>query len=467
MGFIERVQQAVLLFRERVHDGPVLVVGNLDTDGITSTSLLVKGLMREGLTFSVKIIKQITDELLVDINDSSYTAVLFADLGSGMLGKIEEMLEGKQVFVFDHHYPDKIDVADWIVHVNPHLDGIDGTKEVSAAGVCYFFVRALDKKNVDLAYLALIGAVGDMQENMGFKGLNKEIVKDAVASGGLEVKEGLRIFGAYTKPLCKVLEYSTNPYIPGVTGDRMAALRFLEDHGIVSKGKGNMVRLIDLSEEGVKKLYGALREQLRDAFKGPVYFISGGDEGTPFYEIKEFSTLLNACGRSGKPSVGVGVCLGDEESKKKALEVLQAYRKSILDALQWFYHQRNSKKIIEKKGFVIIYGDHDVSDALIGTLTSLVSKSHVYPDGTILIGIAATLEEDLKLSGRISGFQEHDIDLRKVMKELVKRCGGYGGGHRMAAGATVPGEKSKIVIDELISILEPLVMEEKVAVSSS
>src|SRR3989344_5342904 len=105
MGFTERVQQAALLFRERVLHGPVLVVGNLDTDGITATSIILRALARENITFASTIIKQISDSFLDEIRDTGYAAILFADLGSGYLTGIEEKLQGKQVFIFDHHFP--------------------------------------------------------------------------------------------------------------------------------------------------------------------------------------------------------------------------------------------------------------------------------------------------------------------------------------------------------------------------
>src|SRR3989344_3556304 len=107
MGFNERIQQAVLLFRERVSHGPVLVVGNLDADGITATSLIIRALMREHISFAVNIIKQINDAYLDELRNNSYEAIFFVDLGSGYINGIEQKLIGKHVFILDHHYPEK------------------------------------------------------------------------------------------------------------------------------------------------------------------------------------------------------------------------------------------------------------------------------------------------------------------------------------------------------------------------
>ena len=44
-----------------------------------------------------------------------------------------------------------------VVHVNPHLFEIDGSRDLSGAGSAYLTVRDMDKKH--LAYFALIGTV--------------------------------------------------------------------------------------------------------------------------------------------------------------------------------------------------------------------------------------------------------------------------------------------------------------------
>ena len=90
------------------------------------------------------------------------------------------------------------------------------------------FAKSISKDCEKLAHLAIIGAIGDVQETKGeLKQLNKEILQTAVKKGFLKVKKGIRLFGMQTKPLHKVLEYSTDPYIPGVTGSESGAIQFL------------------------------------------------------------------------------------------------------------------------------------------------------------------------------------------------------------------------------------------------
>ena len=95
---------------------------------------------------------------------------------------------------------------------------LGGSKEVSGSGVTYLFAKSLNKANIDFAYIAIIGAIGDMQEDRGFETLNSRILEDAKKTGKMKVITGIRVFGAQTKPLHKVLEYCTDPFIPGVSG---------------------------------------------------------------------------------------------------------------------------------------------------------------------------------------------------------------------------------------------------------
>tara|TARA_Y100000310_G_C20662382_1_gene805475 strand:+ start:602 stop:2032 length:1431 start_codon:yes stop_codon:yes gene_type:complete len=440
---------------------PVKIVGNLDSDGITSVSILMKALSRKDVKFSVSIIEQINEKILEELSRENYEKIFFVDLGSGCLKAISEVLKSK-VYVLDHHIPDIIEKKIGnVVHVNPHLFGIDGTKSISAAGVTYFFAKSLDENNIDLAYLGLIGAIGDIQEEMGFKDLNEKILEDALASGEVQVKETFRFYGAYSKPMHKVLEYSTNPYIPGVTGNEKGAIKFIEELGIKLKYGKEYRKISSLSKEEFETLFVAIESSKisdsEDPLIGPVFLLKKENIGSIKKDLREFSTLLNSCGRMNCSSLGVSVCLGDEKMAKKAMDILRDYRKEIIDALNWFYNAKKGERVIEKEGFVIILAEGNIRDKIIGTLASILSKSNIYKQGTVIVSTAYTLEGNIKSSFRICGRVGKTVDLRKVVKDIIASgVGGLGGGHRLAAGGIFPQEKEKEFIDSTISVLENL-----------
>ena len=194
----------------------IRIVSHLDADGLSSAAIIVKTLLRENRKYCLSIVPQLTEDVAVQLAAESYSHYIFTDLGTGQFSILKKHLAaaGKNVFVLDHHHMQGDYQDENIVHVNPHLAGIESSREISGAGVAYLFSKALNEKNKDLAHLALIGAIGDMQEDCGFSGLNKEILQDAKAAGTLKVITGLRLFGVQTKPLHKVLEYCSEFPIP-------------------------------------------------------------------------------------------------------------------------------------------------------------------------------------------------------------------------------------------------------------
>ena len=346
------------------------------------------------------------------------------------------------------------------MHLNPHLDGINGSRDISAAGICYFFAKTLHQDNIDTSPLALVGATGDIQEHTGFTGLNRDILKDALDIHALEVKEGARLFGLYTKPLANVLEYTTNPYIPGVTGNYQGALNFLISKHILSPSQARTAFFTDLSTESLNNFQEALTPYTDTDFYGSTYLLTS--EQGPTKDVREYSALLNACARTGKPGIAIGVCLRDHHNKQQATFILRDYTKEIISALTWFYTNRSTSSVIEKKGYTIINADNTIRDTIIGTIISLISKSKLYPDSTVILGMSDTLSGDIKISARVSGFEDTTINLSAAMNTLAATLGGHGGGHALAAGATIPQDRKDEILPALTHLLERITIEEQI-----
>src|SRR3989338_5684376 len=216
--FSAHIRQAAETFRALDRKDPIRLVSHLDADGISSCSLLVKLLNLDNRTYSLSIVQQLKPEVLKEIALEPYKTIIFSDLASGMIEDIRKILYDRKVFIIDHHEFQQGEGMGNITLINPHMFGIDGGKEISGAGVAYLFSQAVDSRMEEYAHIAIIGAMGDMQESQGFARLNNQILQTAVEKGKIKVIRGLRMFGAQTKPLHKILEYSTDPYIPGVSG---------------------------------------------------------------------------------------------------------------------------------------------------------------------------------------------------------------------------------------------------------
>ena len=465
--FNEDIKKAVIEFKKIPKNEVIRVVSHLDADGISAASLVVKLLNNNNRKYSLSIIQQIKKDVLEGLAKEPYKYFIFSDIGSGVLTQIEELFKDKFVFILDHHEPEKLEIKSKnVFFVNPHKFGIDGGIEVSGAGVVYLFASCLDKKMEDFAHVAIIGAIGDMQERNGFEKINYGILKTAVDKGKIKVIRGLRLFGAQTKPLHKVLEYCTDPFIPGVTGSESGAIQFLYQIGINPKHGKEWKKVRHLSKEEMKNLVTGvilkrLDEKNPDDVLGNVYLLREEKEESPTRDAKEFATLLNACGRMDKASLGIGACLGDEKIKKRAIYLMSQYKKEIINSLKWYDENKKSDCIIRGEGYVIINAQDKIRSTIIGTLASILSKSNNSEDKFVL-SMAQLVDGTTKVSLRIKGNND-GVDLRQIIVDIVKDIPGCeSGGHNNAAGALIPTETEDKFIESAKIVLEKKGMEEVV-----
>jgi len=424
---------------------PIRIISHLDADGLTSAAIISKALKRNGNEFSLSIVRQLDDRIIKELSLEDYNYFLFVDLGSGFLSMIDRYLNDRKVFVLDHHIPENFESN--IIHVNPHLIGL-GSDSISGAGLSYLFAKELDEKNKELAYIAVIGGTGDHVDfNQGF---NDGILKDAVDYGSLEIKKGLKMFGTQTRYLHKLLQYSTDPYIPGVTGSEDNAINFLNEIGINYKDEnGNFRRLNDLNEYELKELITGVilkrfgSEDNPEDVIGDVYLLKNEEDDSYMKDAREYSTLLNACGRLRKPSFGIGTFMGNSSLRIKSNELLKDYKLEIINILGWF--NKNKERFVKGEKFLIINAENNIKDSMIGTLCGILCNSSVYSDDYIIVGMAYTDEGDIKVSMRTNN---NNIDLREIIKEVAN-----GGGHSNACGAFIKKEQEQEFIDKMKNVL--------------
>jgi single-stranded-DNA-specific exonuclease len=463
--FKEDVKKAAGEFKKIPKNEIIRVVSHLDADGISAASLVVKLLNNDNRKYSLSIIQQIKREVLENLAKEPYKYFIFSDIGSGVLSQIEELFKDRVVFILDHHEPEKLEVGGNINFVNPHRFGIDGGKEVSGAGVVYLFASSVDKKMEEFAHVAVIGAIGDIQEHNGFERINDEILKTAISKGKIKVMRGLRLFGAQTKPLHKVLEYCTDPFIPGVTGNESGAIQFLQQVGINPKNGKGWRKVMHLSKEEMQNLVTGvilkrLDEDNPEDVLGNVYLLRGEKEESPTKDAKEFATLLNACGRMDKASLGIGACLGDASLKKKAISLMTEYKKEIISSLKWYDSNKEGDFVTEGDGYVIINAQDKIRPTIVGTLASILSKSNNF-ESKFIMSMAQLADGTTKVSLRSCGIK--GIDLKQTIADIIngmEDC--EAGGHSNAAGALIPTNAEEKFVENAKLILGKKAIEEVV-----
>jgi len=467
LEFEKSIEEAVERFKSLDKQERIRVISHLDADGICACAILLKALDNDNRNYSISIVQQLNETILNGLSKEDYKYYFFTDLGSGQVDLINKRLSNKTVFILDHHTPQEAEIGKNIVQVNPHLFGIDGGSEISGSGVVYLFTNKLNNKK-DMAHIAIIGAIGDVQENNGFKKLNQDILKTAVENGKITIRRGLRVFGIQTKPLHKTLEYCTDPYIPGVSGSESGAIQFLKNIGIEPRNEKGWKKMIHLTDEEIQKLVAGViikrcDEENPEDVIGNIYMLNHEKEESPLRDAKEFATLLNSCGRLNKASIGIGVCLNDENAKRKALSNADDYKREIIKAMEWYNKNKKTNNVITDEGFVIINAKENILSSMAGTIASILSKSNELKKDTFIMSLARNPIDDLtKVSLRVSG-RGKDHDLKKVVDTIVKNLKfGESGGHKEAAGAIIPSEKEDLFIEEAKTVFRLSAIEEKI-----
>ena len=424
---------------------PVRIVSHYDTDGITSAAILIKTFKRLDKKFSVRIVKGLEEEIIKkELERQPNEILIFSDLASGSLDYFQNIAE--PVFIIDHHEINKEKINDKIKIINPHLTENPTDNDCTGAGLCYLFSLAISGKNMDLSKLAVIGMIGDRHESEISK-INQQILTDTVE---LEIKKGLVLYPA-TRPLRRALEYSTSPYIPGVTGNGLAVCDFLKEIGIA-----NEKSLLELDEKEMSKLITGIL--VRRAVNNREGEILGNLYIMKFFntkeDVREISVLVNACSRLGYSDVAIAYCLENEGAKSRAQEIYNEYKQELVSGL------RLAEKMekINGKGFVIMNAKDKIRDAIVGTICSMLSSSSLYKEGTILIGMAYN-EDKVKVSARIAGREGRNLKevLEKTaitFKTEFPDTTIEVGGHHYAAGCLIEREKEEYFIEALKKNLE-------------
>ncbi len=465
-AFEQAINKVVSFFSKIPKEETIRLISHLDADGISSAALMIKALNRLGYFYVLTILPQLKESDIKSFADEDYKYYVFTDLGSGQLLSIRELMQDKVVFVLDHHQPqiNEVMINNNIFHINPHLFGFNGSTELSGSGTTFFFIKSLDKRNEELADIALIGVVGDVMDPR--VGLNNKILDIAIKHNKIKVITGLRVFGAQTKPLYKTLVQSSDFYIPGVTGSESGAIQFLKQIGVEPKVNGKWRRIIDLSDEELKRLVAGIvmlrvNEESPEDILGDVYLLTREKEGSPLKDLKEFATVLNACGRLGKASYGIGACLGDERLKRLAINVLDDYKKEIINGMRWVESHHNSEFVIEEPGFLIVNAQNNILPTVIGTVASMLSRSASVADNTFVLTMARIDAKHTKISLRFKGKRD-SLNLKEVLESIIKKFDGEAGGHHHAAGAYISVEQEQAFIEEAKRVLGSIAVEEKI-----
>ena len=369
-----------------------------DADGIAAASILCHAMLRAGIRFRLRVRQEIS---LSDLaGDAAY---LLCDLGAAM-----ENLP-RTVMVVDHHLPR----SEGEFHVNPRLCGIDGDRELSAAGTAYYVAQELGN-NRDLAGLVIPGILGDGQQ---MAGKNLEIFNEGIANGVIVPDRGITLPG---RDMTERWYMAMSPYLDGISGAEERIADILGQSRDPSQGSDGLKLDLLLSqvvlEAAPKTTAAGLLSVYGDTFHLQREVIE---------DAHALTAVIDACGKTGFGDIATTLCMRSSHYLDRAWEIARQHRGRVIEAV------RTARPVEGHNGV------YEITNAVLASDVSDILARDVPQKVPVLV--YAKSGDRCKVSARCP--PGTTADLGPLVSTLAGSCGGNGGGHLLRAGATIPCDK--------------------------
>lgn len=421
-GVFERVHEARRWFEaEAPSPARVRVVGDDDSDGVSSAHIVTHALRRAGyeVTPAGRAIHSKEDaERAVK---GAFDAFVICDAGSPHIETLEGA--GAPVLVLDHHGV-RAHKPVHVFEVNPRRLGAERTWAVSASVVSALFGLALSKENRDLAYAGLAGAISDRQHLGGWHGLAGYCRDVAIESGNVTSSEGFMLVGPTA---VDALAGSFDPYFAAYSGRPDAARGLLASHGIAPGTPP-----LSLSDAQAHALAETLTRELPSKTTvservHPLYadrLLLRHGSGIP--SVFHLSRLLEGTTAGGAIETAFRLLAGNPEAAQEAETMTRSRQRHIIEEigrLRSHVHEAGRFRWAETR---------DESNTGVYSHALL---TFVFGDDKPLV-VLATGSRSTKVSARGSPrLFLAGLDLSRALQAAAGAVGGNGGGHPGAAGA--------------------------------
>lgn len=398
------IEQAVnCLVHALTQQQKILIVGDFDADGATSTAVAVRALRSFGAHQVEFLVPNrfafgygLTPELVNVAKEFNPAVIVTVDNGiANHAGVIAAKELGMQVVITDHHLPgDTLPPADAIVNPNQHHDPFK-SKSIAGVGVIFYVMLALRRRLLDMNWF----------EQQQLPEPNMSRLLDLVALG----------------TVADVVALDQNN-------------RILVHQGLRRIRAGQCI-------VGIKALLEISNREHSRLVAADLGFAIG--------------PRLNAAGRLEDMSLGIECLITDDPAKAKEiamrLDLLNNERKVIEQDMQEqafeILKSLHTDQQSHLKGICLF--DETWHQGVIGILASRIKDRFHRP----VIAFALSNDTEIKGSARsINGLHIRDVlaEIAVQYPHLISKFGG----HAMAAGLTMPREAFQefaLVFDQIVS----------------
>ena len=444
-------------------DGLVSILTHYDADGLSSGGSLLRLLYKNGKNAIIRSTQDLDVDTLESFLGIEADLHVISDMGSGDLELIRSEVRKwnvKRLIIIDHHKIADYDLDDRITLVNPELYGVDGG-EANCTGVLTAYLGYLSTNDPYFYIPGLIGASGDMQIQEP-KELTKRLLDDALRIGLVKKMRDFIFFSNKFLPVHKAITWTFYPYISGFSGRDDIGLQLVRAAGIEIKREDGTFKTVNdlddieknaLLERIVEYLASLGLEDLKPRDLMREYYILVDEDDHLLRHLDDFTNIVNATGRMGYEHLGILLSAGArEEIVEEAKRIYMERRRKLAEYLS---KAEKKIKVFGERVLVIDLTDEEVNPRFSGTISTLYSKSLTYSDKVVYV--LTRTDRGVKISARSPlKDAEKGLNLADIMRGLANKFGGRGGGHKMAAGATIHGDISSIIQDLVENTLSML-----------
>ncbi len=327
---------------------PVKIAAELSVDGIISASILAKALTQKNCNFSLSFYCDFNDKIIRELSLNPCDNIMI--IGSNIKNIIS--IEHKNLFSISNN---KLFIS----------NTLNADVTLSAVFSSYLVAKQLHNPISELSYLTLIPFYDKNNE------LLSDILKESLESKKISKSKGFNIFGSNTRQFHKVLEYSIDPFLLGVSGYEENAINIIKEIGIGFKDDG-FCSMIDLEEEDMNRFINILGIN-HNIKKEDIILFNSEEANSPLRDFREFKDFLQACVTLNRPSDAVAKCLGCKQIKNSALEILREYKLNIINALNLFFTESSSFTITKDNITLVNYGNK-IDERILETVSSIIFK---------------------------------------------------------------------------------------------
>jgi RecJ-like exonuclease len=161
---------------------------------------------------------------------------------------------------------------------------------------------------------------------------------------------------------------------------------------------------------------------------------------------RTMSSIVNACARFEKQALAMSYLLGDVKNLDEVNMIWSEYRERLINEL------KRIEKEYKKLNFIQYFYSYE--ESLCSALSSIAML--YFLDQNLVTVCMHSEDSEIHISARATKFLiDQGMDLGISISNAANKVGGFGGGHKIAAGATIPKGKENeflILFDENLKI---------------